>query len=142
VPVFKFSVTKAGDWIDQQVAMSVDETAGRITAIKENTLDLDNKDNLSKIENALSVYYNHLIEYVIEHIKQQFSRHEKIPFISKPMTIVLSGGTSLPKGFAVRFKQILGQLKLPIPVGEVKMANQPLRSVAKGALVAAGAEER
>ncbi|MCG2712401.1 MAG: hypothetical protein L6416_08790, partial [Candidatus Omnitrophica bacterium] len=142
VPVFKFSVTKAGDWIDQQVAMAVDETAGRIAAIKENAFDLENKDNPGKIENALSVYYNHLIEYVIEHIKQQFSRHEKIPLVPKPITIVLSGGTSLPKGFAVRFKQILGQFKLPIPVGEVKMANQPLRSVAKGALVAAGAEER
>ncbi len=142
VPVFKFSVTKAGDWIDQQVAMAVDETAGRITAIKEYSFDLEDKDNPSKIENALSVYYDHLIEYVIENIKQQFSRHEKIPLISKPVTIILSGGTSLPKGFAARFKQILGQLKLPIPVGEVKMAIQPFKSVVKGALVAASAEER
>ena len=30
VPVFSFSVTKAGDWIDQQVAKALAETASRI----------------------------------------------------------------------------------------------------------------
>ncbi|MBI5025120.1 MAG: hypothetical protein HZC12_00005 [Nitrospirae bacterium] len=64
-----------------------------------------------------------------------------MPRIVKPITIVLSGGTSLPKGFSQRFKQLLDQLKLPIPVGSVRMASQPLRSVAKGALVAASADE-
>jgi actin-related protein len=64
-----------------------------------------------------------------------------MPRITKPITIILSGGTSLPKGFAHRFNQILDRLKLPIPVGEVRMAAQPLHSVAKGALVAASADE-
>ena len=64
-----------------------------------------------------------------------------MPRITKPITVILSGGTSLPRGFANRFKQILDQLKLPMPVGSVRMASQPLRSVAKGALVAASADE-
>lgn len=140
VPIFKFSVTKAGDWIDQQVAMAVDETASRVSAIKESSLDLNKERGLTKIEAALSIYYNHLIEYVIQNIKQQFSQAKKMPLIQKPITIVLSGGTSLPKGFADRFKRILDQLKLPIPVGEVRMAAEPLRSVAKGALIAASAD--
>lgn len=141
VPIFKFSVVKAGDWIDQQVAMAVDETASRVSAIKESSLDLSKEGNLSKIESALSIYYNHLIEYVIENIKQEFTKARRMPRITKPITIVLSGGTSLPKGFSHRFKQILDQLKLPIPVGQARMATQPLRSVAKGALVAASADE-
>lgn len=141
VPIFKFSVTKAGDWIDQQVAMAVDETASRVSAIKESSLDLNKERGLTKIETALSIYYNHLIEYVIQNIKQQFSQAKKMPLIQKPITIVLSGGTSLPKGFADRFKRILDQLKLPIPVGEIRMAAEPLRSVAKGALIAASADE-
>jgi actin-like ATPase involved in cell morphogenesis len=141
VPVFKFSVTKAGDWIDQQVAMAVDETASRVSAIKESSLDLSKEEGLSKIESALSIYYNHLIEYVIENIKQEFSKARRLPRITKTISIILSGGTSLPKGFSHRFKQILDQLKLPVPVGSVKMASQPLRSVAKGALVAASADE-
>jgi len=141
VPVFKFSVAKAGDWIDQQVSMAVDETASRVSAIKESSLDLSKEKGLSKIESALSIYYNHLIEYVIENIKQEFAKAHRLPRITKPISITLSGGTSLPKGFANRFKQILDQLKLPVPVGSIRMATQPLRSVAKGALVAASADE-
>ncbi|MBI5400400.1 hypothetical protein HZB07_07365 [Candidatus Saganbacteria bacterium] len=141
VPIFKFSVTKAGDWIDQQVSMAIDETASRVSAIKESSLDLTKKDGLNKIETALSIYYNHLIEYVIENIKQELGRTKKLPQIDNPLTIVLSGGTSLPKGFEQRFKERLDQLKLPLPVGKVRMASQPLRSPAKGALVAASADE-
>ncbi|MBU4590566.1 MAG: hypothetical protein KKG01_06545 [Candidatus Omnitrophica bacterium] len=141
VPVFKFSVAKAGDWIDQQVSMAVDETASRVSAIKESSLDLNKEGNLSKVESALSIYYNHLIEYVIENIKDEFDKARRMPQFTKPISIILSGGTSLPKGFSNRFKEILDRLKLPIPVGAVRMAGQPLRSVAKGALVAASADE-
>jgi len=140
VPIFKFSLTRAGDWIDQQVATAVDEAASRISAIKESSLDLSKEKGLNKIENAFSIYYNNLIEYVIENIKQEFNKVGGVPDIVKP-TIVLSGGTSLPRGFSQRFEQILDRLKLPFPVGEVRMATQPLKSVAKGALVAASAEE-
>ena len=141
VPIFKFSVAKAGDWIDQQVSMAVNETAARVSSIKESSLDLTKKKNLNKIESALSIYYNHLIEYVIENIKQEFAATKRLPRITKPISIILSGGTSLPKGFAQRFRQILDQLKMPISIGSVRMASQPLRSVAKGALVAASADE-
>lgn len=141
VPIFKFSVAKSGDWIDQQVAMAVNETASRVSAVKESSLDLNKTKGVSKIESALSIYYNHLIEYVIENIKQEFTRAKKMPQIANPIPIILSGGTSLPKGFCQRFKEILDHLKLPISVGDVRMAGQPLRSVAKGALVAASVDE-
>jgi len=141
VPIFKFSLIQAGDWIDQQVASVTDEAASRISAIKESSIDLSKEGGLNKIENALSIYYKHLIEYVIEHIKQEFNKIGGMPSMADPVTIVLSGGTSLPNGFSQRFKQILDQLKLPVPAGSVRMAAQPLRSVAKGALVAASAEE-
>lgn len=141
VPIFKFSVIKAGDWIDKQVGMVVDEAASRVSAIKESSLDLSKEKDFSKIENALSIHYNHLINYVIENIKQEFNKVGGMPGIGKPITIVLSGGTSLPKGFSYRFKQMLDQLKLPVPVDEVRMASQPLTSVVKGALIAARAEE-
>jgi len=141
VPIFKFSVTKAGDWIDQQVAMAVDEAASRVSAIKESSLDLTKERDLSKIENAFLIYYNNLIEYVIENIKQEFDKVGGAPGVVKPITIVLSGGTSLAKGFSQRFKQKLDRIKLPVPVGEIRMAAKPLESVAKGALVAASVDE-
>jgi len=141
IPVFTFSLTKAGDWIDQQVSMAVNETASKVCSIKESFLDLNKEDNLTKIESALSIYYNHLIEYVIQNIKEEFSKAEKIPQINKPIDIVLSGGTSKPKGFAERFKKILLGLNFPLKIGEVKVASNPLKAVAKGALVAAAAEK-
>ncbi len=141
VPIFKFSVAKSGDWIDQQVAMAVDETDSRVSSVKESALDLSKQEGLTKIEKALSIYYNHFIEYVIENIKQEFNKQKIESCLTKPISIVLSGGTSLPNGFIDRFRQILAQLKFPAAVSEVKMAAQPLNSVAKGALIAAQTEE-
>lgn len=141
VPVFKFSVAKAGDWIDQQVAIAMHETVSRVSALKESALDLSKQEGLTKIERALSIYYNHLIEYVIENIKQEFNKEKIEPRLTKPISIVLSGGTSLPDGFIDRFRQILELLIFPVAVSEVRMAAQPLNSVAKGALIAAQTEE-
>jgi len=141
VPIFAFSVSKAGDWIDQQVAMAVDETASRICAIKESSLDLTKSVGLSKIETALSIYYDNLIEYILENIKIEFGRAKRMPRIDKPIAIVLSGGSALPKGFLDRFRNILTKVKFPLEVGEIRMASEPQYSVAKGALIAAIAEE-
>lgn len=141
VPVVTLSLTKSGDWIDQQVAMAVDETQSRVCAIKEASLDLTAKDGLAKIEAALSIYYDYLIEYVLKNIKKQFEKTKRMPRIDKPITIVLSGGTALPAGFLKRFKGVLTKIPLPIEIGKVRMAPKPLYSVAKGALIAATAEE-
>ncbi|MEK6869231.1 MAG: hypothetical protein AABX74_03320 [Nanoarchaeota archaeon] len=140
VPVFQFSLTKSGDWIDQQVSMATNETSSKVCAIKENSLNLSSENN-GRVESALSIYYNHLIEYAIENIKQEMEKTKKMPQIDKPISIVLSGGTSLPEGFDARFKKILEQLKFPLNIGNIKRASQPLKAVAKGALVAASADE-
>ncbi|MEK7523768.1 MAG: hypothetical protein AAB588_01930, partial [Patescibacteria group bacterium] len=52
IPVFTFSLTKAGDWIDQQVGKALAETASRVCAIKESSLDLTKRKNLTKMETA------------------------------------------------------------------------------------------
>lgn len=142
IPVFTFSLTKAGDWIDQQVAKALAETASRVCAIKESTLDLTKQKNLTKMDTALSIYYNNLIEYTLENIKAEFERSKKPPELDKPITIVLSGGTTCPKGFLERFKEVLKKINFPLKVGGVKMASEPLSTVAKGALVAALSDEK
>lgn len=141
VPVFSFSIAKGGDWIDQQVSMVVNETSSKVCAIKESSLDLTKHDYDSKVESALSVFYNHLIEYLIENMKQELKKAKNLPQLNNPITVVLSGGTSSPKGFDVRFKEILQKSNFPLAIGEVKMASSPLRAVAKGALVAALADK-
>ncbi|MCG2686308.1 hypothetical protein L6258_03000 [Candidatus Parcubacteria bacterium] len=140
-PVVSFSVARGGDWIDQQVAVAVGETAARVCALKESKLNLGQEQGLSKVEEALSIYYTHLIEYVLVNFKRELERMRNIPDFRKPIPIVLSGGTALPKGFLERFEKMLSEIHFPIEIGEVRMATQPLYTVAKGALVAAMAEE-
>ena len=141
IPVFAFSVAKSGDWIDEQVAKTLGQTASRVIGIKERTLDLTKRQGLSKIEQALSVYYDNLLEYVLAHTIRELESTKKMPQIDRPIPIVLSGGTALPKGFLDRFKKALSQVKFPFAIGEIRLAKEPLQSVAKGALVAALSDE-
>ena len=51
--------------------------------------------------------------------------------------VVLGGGSTLPKGFAERFSKALTTKQLPIELGNVTRARQPLTATARGALIAA-----
>ena len=88
-----------------------------------------------------SIYYDALVDYVLAHMKRELEASERTPRVQKPLTIILSGGSAMPQGFHPRFEEKLRVMSLPVPVGEVRLAAQPLYSVAKGALVAARADE-
>jgi len=142
IPVFSFSIARSGDWIDEQVARVTNETVSKITAIKEADINLNLAESSSdKIEQALYIYYNHLIEYVLGQIKNEFEKN-RTPKLENPVPIVLAGGTAGPKGFLQMFKEGLERTKLPFEIGEVKLASHPLFSVVKGALVAGIAERK
>jgi actin-related protein len=51
------------------------------------------------------------------------------------MPLVLSGGTTTPPGFRKRFEELLAEQNLPITISEIRMAENPLHTTAKGALV-------
>ena len=59
------------------------------------------------------------------------------PNALRPVPLVLSGGTALPKGFRERFEKLLGESEFPIEVSEIRLAREPLTTTARGALVAA-----
>lgn len=137
VPIITFSLSKGGDWIDQQAALAVGETASRVCAIKESEFELCHADQTTAIQKALSIYYDNLIEYVLMRVKKEIERSEKMPRLKKPITLVISGGTSLPKGFVERFSKQLWKMRFPIAIGEIRPASHPLQSVVRGALIAA-----
>jgi len=142
VPVLTFSLTRAGDWIDQQAAMAVGEKTSYICAVKEGVFNLGKSEGLSKVEVALSICYDKLVGYVLEEVRNEFVKRVKMPGISEPLPIVLGGGTASPRGFLDRFTEALRQIDLSLEIGPVRMANDPLNCVATGALVAAQAEEK
>ncbi len=58
------------------------------------------------------------------------------------MDLVIAGGTAAVPGFVEKFKECLEREGAPIPIGSVTLAKDPLRTVAKGALVAAVSMEK
>lgn len=140
VPVLTFSVPKAGDYIDSSAATITGELATRIRIAKEETFFINGHFS-DKLHQVLNVYYDEMIRSVVQGLKEAFSSSRNLPKIGKPIPMVLSGGTAMPRGFRDRFEKLLRESDFPLPLSEVRMASSPLNSTAKGALIAALAEE-
>ena len=138
-----FSISRGGDWLDQSVAVATGSTPGRIQAIKErgvNLLDPNEGDPKTLREReALVIYYKSLILYELDMIKKEFLKNKGNIDLPESVPIILSGGTSLPKGFKELFEDGFNFMKKDFPflISEIRMATSPLNAVAEGLLVAA-----
>ncbi len=137
VPIIVFSVSKGGDDIDLNVSRVVNETRNRVRVMKEESLDLSRAPR-NKIENAFEIYYEDLILSVLTQLNAVLSQAQNMPKLHQAIPIVLAGGTCMPIGFKMKFEKILKQVTLPIQISEVRMATDPMRATAKGALINAG----
>ncbi len=139
VPVMSFSIPKAGDYIDSSAASVTGELANRVRIAKEDAFHF-NGFHSDKLLQVLSVYYDDMIQSLVQGIQQAFSNSRNLPNQKRPLPVVLSGGTALPEGFRDRFEKLFREANLPIPASEIRMAAEPLHTSAKGALVAALAD--
>jgi actin-like ATPase involved in cell morphogenesis len=139
VPVLSFSVAKAGDYIDSSAAAITGELATRIRLAKEESFQI-NGNQSDKLHQVLNVYYDEMMRAVVNGLREAFANARSMPKIGRPVPMVLSGGSSMPKGFRDRFEKLLKESEFPLPLSEIRMAENPLNSTAKGALVAALAE--
>jgi hypothetical protein len=139
VPVMSFSIPKAGDYIDSNAASVTGELANRVRIAKEDSFHF-NGFHSDKLLQVLNVYYDEMIQSLVQGIKQAFSNSRNLPKQKRPLPVVLSGGTTLPHGFRGRFEKIFNEANLPIPTSDIRMAADPLHTSAKGALVAALAD--
>jgi hypothetical protein len=132
-----FSVARGGDWIDSGAANSIGSTQARICAIKEGGIDLNTPKN--REEEAIAFYYKALIEYVLDHIAQQFKKIQSQFALPKPIPMVISGGTSKAGGFVEFFSQVFEKKRkrFPIEISEIRHAGNPLNAVAHGMLIQA-----
>jgi hypothetical protein len=137
-PLMSFSISRGGDWIDEQVAKSTGLTKEHVTAAKEKISSLSNKVSVGSPEGALNIYYDALISYVIENLKKKLA-HITPPNVAFPVAI--AGGSSLPKGFFEMFETKMQQAKLGIELSKIVKAKDPLHSVARGCLIAAQTQE-
>lgn len=139
IECLSFSVERGGDWIDHGASMATGETQASVCITKENGIDLLNPKN--RVEEAISFYYKELIEYAIHALVQEVKRRSLQMVISKPIPIVVSGGTSKAGNFLSFFKQVVGTKNLPFEISEIRQAEDPYNAVAIGLLIQAMQED-
>jgi actin-like ATPase involved in cell morphogenesis len=138
-----FSISKSGDYIDENAAKAVGTTATRIMSIKEKGVDLLNPSagdpKYIREREAIVVYYRNLINQVINGIKKEFKKDQASIELPAHIPWVISGGTAKSINFLEFFKQEFEKVRdtFPIGISEIRMARDPLNDVAKGLLIAA-----
>ncbi|MBL0157669.1 MAG: hypothetical protein IPP47_11285 [Bryobacterales bacterium] len=139
VPVLSFSLAKGGDFIDSSAASVTGELINRVRLTKEEGFHF-NGHFTDKIQQAIAVYYDDMIQSIVQGLKDAFASSRNVPKFGRPVPLVLSGGGVLPEGFREKFEKAMATVSLPVPVSEVRMAGNPLETTARGALVAALSE--
>jgi hypothetical protein len=141
VPVITYSIQKGGDYIDRMVGSSIGESPTKVKEIKEQGLDLtvEPKD---RIEIGLHVFYDDLFSGLVKSLQQVLGSSDNIPRLSMAVPVVLSGGTVIPRGSRERFEKALSNVRLPIRISDIIIAQKPLYATAKGALTMAMTEEK
>lgn len=135
VPVFTFAIVNSGDWIDKMAAKATGES---ITFINQEKTKVNlSADPTNLVERAVQTQYRIMIEKTLSTIKKGLSEAGKKARTDQPVDVVIAGGTSLPIGFDVLFREVTKLAELPIQVGNIVRPNDPLFSVARGCLVAA-----
>lgn len=134
-----FSVARGGDWIDSGAAKSVGSTMAKMTAVKERGIDL--LDPKNRDEEAITFYYKTLIEYALKQVAEKFKEIDGKFMISKPIPIVVSGGTSRAGGFLDLFKEVFeGIDNFPFEISEIRAASDSMNAVALGMMIQAAQE--
>ncbi|MGC4048292.1 MAG: hypothetical protein QM757_01060 [Paludibaculum sp.] len=139
VPVLSFSVPKGGDFIDSSAAGVTGELINRVRIVKEEAFHFNGHFS-DKVQQALTVYYDDMIQAVVQGLKESFQSSRNVPKFGRPVPLVLSGGGVLPEGFRDRFAKAIGATSLPVTISEIRMAKSPLETTARGALIAALSE--
>jgi len=111
--------------------------------IKESGLNLmdpsEGPEKYQREREALVTYYRVLIGYAIDKIAKKFKKSKGNVELQEPIPIVISGGTSLAKGFLELFEEVFERKRrrFPIEISEIRHADDPMTSVAQGLLIQA-----
>lgn len=133
--VIGMSASRSGDFIDKKVSEQTDTPISQITNIKETQLDFDNLDYDNDVIFALDAYYDNMLQYIFKNFSGKFL--EVKSQFDAPIDIVVAGGTSMPKGFINKIKNVIGSLDLPFEIKEIRRAKDPRNAVVSGCLVQA-----
>lgn len=132
--LLSFSIAQGGDYIDKKVAEQLGITETEAQAEKEADVNLLNPEG--RVQVLISDYYTTLIQYIADTLEAKFKKKtDGVPKFNEPVMVVISGGTSLPKGYVEKMEAALRSKEFPFQIGEIKHAGNPLTAVANGCLI-------
>ena len=102
-------------------AAVTNEMATRVRLVKENTFVFGGVQQ-EKTSQVISVYYDDLIQTLVNSMKDVFTKSKSLPRLGRPIPLVLSGGSTMPIGFRARFEQAMQAVEFPVPVSEIRLA--------------------
>ncbi|HLY75081.1 MAG TPA: hypothetical protein VKU80_13250, partial [Planctomycetota bacterium] len=140
VPAVTFATSRGGDWIDESVANALGLPVPLVAAVKEGGMDL--RHPKGRIEEAIAIYYRHLLQYTLEQMKEKMGASATMPNFKDPVEIVCSGGTALAQGFISLFEEEFKNAGLPVKIAGLRNAKDPLKAVTAGCVQAALEEMR
>jgi actin-like ATPase involved in cell morphogenesis len=138
--LFEISIARGGDWIDEAVSKVRNVPVGKVTHEKEKRLDLTKVNPRDSIAVGLEIYYEELVRFALRQFQAHFKANQSV--MESPMEVVVAGGTAMVPGFVDLFNRVLAEVGAPVPIRNVRLAKDPLRTVAKGSLVAALSMEK
>jgi hypothetical protein len=133
-----FSITKSGDYIDEQASKVTGVQASKVIKQKEKKLDLGSMDMSDRVLAALRIYYQETINRIIFSMTKEFK--DKNAELDGEVEVVIAGGTSMPKGYCDMFKSCLDSSDFPFKVWNVRHSKTPFYSVSQGASIRAQAD--
>jgi hypothetical protein len=134
----EFSISRSGDWIDENSAKAIGERTTKMTAIKEAGIDLLSPKG--RHEESLSIFYRNFIAYVVKCFEKKLAQTDSMPEFPEPISVILAGGTSLVGSFDKVFLQEIEKIKLPFKIKGIRLASDQMFAVAKGCLYSALSE--
>jgi len=141
LPAVTFSTTRAGDYIDRSAATASGGTIASVRLRKEAGFTL-NGLSANPLDQALSVYYADVIKTAVDSLEAGLRETRKLPKLDRPLTLAVAGGSALAGRFRDDLEAAIRNKKLPVEIGEVRMASDPLHATARGALMAAALDRR
>lgn len=135
--VLRWSSARSGDWLDRMTAASTGEADSVVQVEKEHGDFTVGQENSNRILSALAAYYVRLIDYSFKWTEHRLNTAKDLPKISKPIPLVIAGGTSQAKGFLEQVQKSLNNINLPFKISEVRYAKDRLRCISRGCLISA-----
>jgi actin-like ATPase involved in cell morphogenesis len=133
-----FSIMSSGDAIDNSVSRVTGVPIANVIKIKEKKLDLSQIDSSDRVQVALGIYYDEMIERVVRSIGDNFK--DKKSEMEGKIEIVVGGGTSLCNGFITRLEEGFKKFPIPFDIFRVRHSSIPFYSVSQGCCIRALAD--